>query len=200
MSVPARKRDLDSILALALLLWLGAALAVGWAGLLRDAPAPMIPVVIGTLSLTMFFVCWWLSPINEWFRQVGIKWLVLPHVSRFIGIYFLFLAQRGEIPRAWAVPAGIGDIVVALGALALFWNGASRPSLVLLWNTVGFADILFVAGNALRIGLQDWSSMAFLRQLPLSLLPTFVVPLIIATHLLIFARRGKRGHFRIDLL
>lgn len=189
--MPARRKHPGAIVVLTLAVWFCAALAVGWSGFLRNATAPIIPVVIGTLTALTLFACWSISPINEWTRRVGIRWLVLLHVSRFIGIYFLLLSQRGEIPKAWAVPAGIGDILMALGALLLFWGGASRPWLVLLWNTLGLADILFVVASAMRIGLEDWSSMAFLRRLPLSLLPTFLVPLIIATHLLIFAHRGK---------
>jgi hypothetical protein len=37
-------------------------------------------------------------------------------------------------------------------------------------------------------GLADPPSMRALLELPLSLLPTFLVPLIIASHLLIFVR------------
>ena len=53
-------------------------------------------------------------------------------------------------------------------------------------------DIVFVVCSALRLGLHDWGSMAPLRELPLSLLPTFLVPLIITSHVLIFARMRKR--------
>jgi hypothetical protein len=49
-------------------------------------------------------------------------------------------------------------------------------------------DIFLVVILALRIGLADWRSMAPLRTFPLSLLPTFFVPLIIASHILIFVR------------
>ena len=58
--------------------------------------------------------------------------------------------------------------------------------LLLAWNTLGLIDIIFVVLSALRFGLKDWQSMRTLRELPLSLLPTFLVPLIIASHVLIF--------------
>ena len=92
-------------------------------------------------------------------------------------------------------PPGWGDIVVAVLALAVL--GAMRTefakTLLLIWNTIGLIDIVFVVFSALRFGLQDWQSMHALRELPLSLLPTFLVPLIIASHLLIFVRLARAG-------
>jgi hypothetical protein len=61
-------------------------------------------------------------------------------------------------------------------------------TLLLIWNSIGLIDIIFVVSSALRFGLKDWQSMHALRELPLSLLPTFLVPLIIAAHILIFVR------------
>jgi hypothetical protein len=90
----------------------------------------------------------------------------------------------------FAKPAGIGDIVIALAAVTLLAMPTLRASItfVRLWNFFGFIDIIFVVFSALRLGLMDWHSMAALRELPLSLLPTFIVPLIIASHVLIFTR------------
>jgi hypothetical protein len=53
-----------------------------------------------------------------------------------------------------------------------------------------------VVATAGRIARADPASMGPLRYLPLSLLPTYFVPLIIASHVLIFwrlARAGSRG-------
>jgi hypothetical protein len=62
---------------------------------------------------------------------------------------------------------------------------------LLLWNAFGLIEIAFVVFSALRFGLKDWQSMAPLRELPLSLLPTFLVPLIITSHVLIFIRAAR---------
>jgi hypothetical protein len=95
------------------------------------------------------------------------------------------------LPCAFATPAGWGDIVI--GVLAVAWVSSMRPTqfakaFLLAWNTLGLIDIVFVVASALRFGLQDWQSMHALRELPLSLLPTFLVPLIVAAHVLIFVR------------
>jgi hypothetical protein len=57
----------------------------------------------------------------------------------------------------------------------------------LLWNAAGLLDILFVVATASRLALAEPASMSALLRLPLSLLPTFLVPIIIATHVMIFA-------------
>jgi hypothetical protein len=71
-------------------------------------------------------------------------------------------------------------------------TGFAKP-LSLIWNTLGLIDIVFVVFSALRFGLKDWQSMQALRELPLSLLPTFLVPLVIASHVLIFVRLARAG-------
>src|SRR4030095_12248037 len=63
--------------------------------------------------------------------------------------------------------------------------------LLLIWNTLGLIDIIFVVFSALRFGLVDWRWSHPLRELPLSLLPTFLVPLVIASRVLIFARLAR---------
>jgi hypothetical protein len=85
---------------------------------------------------------------------------------------------------------GLGDIVVAVLALAMVSALCTEfaKTLSLIWNTIGLIDIVFVVFSALRFGLKNWQSMHALRELPLSLLPTFLVPLIIASHVLIFVR------------
>jgi hypothetical protein len=67
-------------------------------------------------------------------------------------------------------------------------SAPSRRRAYLVWNLLRLADILFVVATAARLGLADPDSMRTLLRLPLSLLPTFLVPLVIASHVLI-ARR-----------
>ncbi len=126
--------------------------------------------------------------------------LVAVHLSRFIGIYFLVLYGRGQLPYDFAVKGGWGDITVALGAVLLLAVPGliERRALVLAWNVVGMLDIGFVVATAARLAAADPSSMRALLRLPLSLLPTFLVPLIIATHVWIFVRlrsaEARRPH------
>jgi hypothetical protein len=62
------------------------------------------------------------------------------------------------------------------------------PALYWIWNTLGLVDIIFVVTTATRLALRDPDSMVALLQLPLSLLPTFLVPVIMFTHIVIAIR------------
>ena len=187
------KDNPNRVVTLVLLGWL--CFAVGLSGWFRHATAPAVAVTVWTLTALALFACWKISPIRVWTLNVDLRWLVLFHVTRlFAGAYFLLLCQRGQLPCGFARTAGWGDIVVAVLAVAVV--GAMRTEfakpLLLAWNTLGLIDIIFVVFSALRFGLKDWQSMHALRELPLSLLPTFLVPIIITSHVLIFVRLARR--------
>jgi hypothetical protein len=184
---------------LLLLLWLGLACIFGLGSRLEQASAPMIALIVWTLAAAALLLSWKVSSVKTWALSVAPRWLVLFHLTRFVGFYFLFLQRRGQMPFAFAVPAGWGDITVAfLAVFVLISSDARNWKPLLVWNCLGLLDILFVVSAALRIGLQDWPSMHALREWPLSLLPTFVVPLIIASHVLIFARARGSAKSRTD--
>ena len=60
----------------------------------------------------------------------------------------------------------------------------SKPSLFAVWNALGLADILLVVVTATRIALHSPEDIRALLVFPMSLVPTFMVPLIIASHVL----------------
>ena len=188
------KDNPNRVVILVLLGWL--CLAVGLSGWFHGAKAQAVAATVWTLTALVLFACWKISPIRAWALNVDLRWLVLFHVTRlFAGAYFLLLCQRGQLPCGFARTAGWGDIVIATLAVAVL--GAMRTEfakpLLLTWNILGLIDIIFVVLSALRFGLNDWQSMHALRELPLSLLPMFLIPLIIASHVLIFVRLARVG-------
>jgi hypothetical protein len=183
------KDNSNRVVTLVLLGWL--CFAVGLAGWFQNASALAVAATVWTLTALVLLACWKVRTIRAWVLNIGLRWLVLLHLTRlFAGASFLVLCQRSQLPCAFARPAGWGDIVV--GVLALAVVGAMRTqfakTFLLSWNISGLIDIVFVVSSAFRFGLKDWQSMHALRELPLSLLPTFLVPLIIASHVLIFVR------------
>lgn len=178
--------------------WLAAATAVGGSGLLAGVRPPGPQVLIAVLTVALVLVGVFVRPFRRWATAVDLRVVVALHLTRFVGAYFLFLYEQGELPYEFAVPAGVGDIAVAVLALVLIV--AVRPVgrygrwLYLGWNVLGTIDILGVVGTAAVQGMTDPASMSALLRLPLSLLATFLVPLIIASHVLIFARLLGPAH------
>ena len=178
--------------ALILGAWICIAAGAGVAGWLERANAPVVAGIVWTLTALTLLACWKVPTLKRWTMKVELRWLVLLHLTRFVGFYFFLLSSRGELPFAFAAPAGWGDIIVAaLAVLLLALSDARNWSMLIIWNTIGLTDILFVVMTALRFGLEDWRSMHVLREFPLSLLPTFLVPLIIVSHVLIFSGPPK---------
>jgi hypothetical protein len=181
------KDNSNRVVTLVLLAWL--CFAVGLAGWFQNASASTVAATVWTLTALIFLACWRVRTIRVCVLNIDLRWLVVLHVTRlFIGAYFLVLCQRRQLPCAFATPAGWGDIAIGILAVALVSSMQTQfaKTVLLSWNTLGLIDIVFVVLSALRIGLKDWQSMHALRELPLSLLPTFLVPLIIASHVLIF--------------
>jgi len=177
--------------------WFLAAIALGGSGFLQRLRPPAPQLIIAGLT-TALLAAWRVSArFRQWLTIIDLRALVGLHLTRFIGLYFLLLCRRGELPCGFAIPAGLGDVLVAtLGSMLLMlWNrlGASR-GVVGAWNALGLLDILFVVASAAKHGIADPGSMSALLRLPLSLLPTFLVPLIIASHIIIFSRlRAENG-------
>lgn len=174
--------------------WFCLVLAGGVGGWFRDFSAVGVAITVGMLTAAVLIACWRVSYLRECILVVDLKWLITLHLTRFVGFYFLLLANWGELPSGFAQPAGFGDIAVATLAMFLVASPFLREmrAVVQTWNVFGLLDILFVVFNALRFGRRDLESMLPLRVLPLSLLPTFLVPLIIASHVLIFVRVRRR--------
>jgi hypothetical protein len=177
--------------------WLLAALLLGGSGLLRALrpPAPQLLLVGLTIALLTAARRW--SPLRSFVERVDLRALVVFHLTRFVGFYFLALHARGELPWAFAVPGGWGDNVAAAWALllVLFVRPGTRGGRLgyLAWNVFGLLDILGVVLTAGRLAFREPESMRALLELPLSLLLTLVVPVIVVTHVIMLGRLTRPG-------
>lgn len=170
---------------LAMLVWLVIACAAGISGRVATLVPPQPQLVIAALSVVLLLSGWVLPGMRAWLRDVNLRGFVAFHITRFVGIAFLLMSARGEMSAEWAIPAGWGDIGVAVGALLialLLPRPESRPDVVRLWNLIGLIDIVAVVVTAARIGMREPGAIAPLLRFPMSLVPTFVVPIVFATH------------------
>lgn len=187
---------------LSLATWFGVATLAAASGILTRERVLLVPVSIvgGVLSLIAAY------RRSEGFRafahHLDARWILVFHALRApIGAIFLALIGRGLLTREFTL-AGYGDILAGLGALALLPLSACTARgrrAWWLWNVVALADILLVFATAQRILLWrgDFAALEVLTRFPGPLLTLFVVPLVMATHLLVFARlrrvRGRRA-------
>jgi hypothetical protein len=176
-----------------LLIWCVSAVLLGALGLLASLHPPFPQLILFGLVGILLLAYGLSSDFRRWLSSIPLQWLISVHLVRFVGFYFLWLYEQRQLPFAFAVLGGWGDIVVATLALILLLLRPASRLPYQVWNTLGFVDILFVVSTATRLALADSASMAALLRFPLSLLPTFIVPLIIFTHVVIFLRlRGDR--------
>jgi hypothetical protein len=110
--------------------------------------------------------------------------LIAVQTYRIGGIAFLWGMTQGILEPAFAIPAGVGDLLIGLTAIpfAIFlWKGYSwsKYSLV-VWSVLGIADLV----NAVTLGRitsPDFSSST-MATFPWILVPTVGVPLGLALH------------------
>jgi len=144
----------------------------------------VLSVVVFSL-VARWVVAPWMATQSQ---QNALFWLTLPHAFRHIGMVFLVPGVVAQpLPNYFAIPAAYGDLaasVLAILALVLLrsgWKGTT--GVVWLFNVVGTVDLL----NALRHVevVSDFGSVWYI--------PTFFVPLLLVSHVMIFARLLKSG-------
>ena len=173
-------------------LWIAIACFLGLRGVPESLRPPLPQVVILGLSVALVLASFLVGAVRAWVDGLDMRQLIALHLLRLVGILFLIDGERGILPQDFAKPAGSGDIVVALLA-AFFVFGPpivnpGRRLLALLWNLVGFVDIVLVVANAARLGRADPASMRGLLAFPMCLVPLVLVPWIIASHVVLFRR------------
>lgn len=177
--------------AVALTIWFVAALLAVTSGLFARLPFPPPLLIVGLATATIAAGLLG-AGLRNWVLTADLRYFLTLHLVRFVGLVFLYLVSRGVLARAF-LPIGWGDAISATGAAALL-IARPRPSersgwwALLLWNTFGFIDMVLLIVTGIRLGSAAPEQFSLFLQLPFGLLPTFFVPLIIATHVFIFVR------------
>lgn len=136
--------------------------------------------VIGVALIARWYIAPRLSVLST---DKALKLLLLPHMFRHLGLVFVVPGLVGEnLDPSFAAGAAYGDLasgllaIVAALMLQARWRGAI--AVVWLFNIVGSIDLV----NALR-------QAEVVPNLGVTwLIPTFVVPVLLVTHFMIFAR------------
>ena len=137
--------------------------------------------------------------VSEGFRSYALslspRALTFAHSWRILGLVLVVMALRGTLPDVFGLSAGIGDMLIGatapLVALKLV-NSGHRGSFI-AWQLLGMTDLVMAVGlgvTATMLGSQA-ASIGPMTVLPLSLVPTFFVPLLFMIHVVCIAQARR---------
>jgi hypothetical protein len=192
----AKIRRSVRIAGIVLFAWLGLAMLLSWLGLFRstqERPAPLFPMAVIVPIVVGAILIYRSDQVKAIVQAVPQSWLVGFQCYRGLGAMFLVLNGLHFLPGEFALPAGFGDVLIGLLAVpvaALYANGfAYRGRVVALWNILGIADLVIAvttgflsAPGPLQILALDHPNY-LMGVYPMSLIPTFAVPLSIMLHI-----------------
>jgi hypothetical protein len=177
----------------ALSLWAVVATGLAYRGSFQPPDAVSAPPVGINLVvvLTVLFVSLATSPSLRRLltRQAN---LIRLHLWRLVGIVFLALMVTGQMPALWALPAGIGDIVVAVTApwVARHVDAPQGRRRAMFWNLFGMADLIVAVGLGIMTNpgptqvFETVPTSELITHFPLALVPAFLVPLAFVLHVI----------------
>lgn len=186
-------------LAIVTALWCTGAVIVAVSGVMARMPPPAIPLVV--LGSNVALWAWYRrsAALRAFADGVSLRAIAALHVPRaVIGAHFLSMIGEGTLPASVGLHAGYGDIVAGLLALAVavlpLRDGAQRKALF-AWNVIAFVDIITVVAAFQRAMLIERHPglLATFPHWPYPMLPFFIVPWVVATHLYVFKRLRNRA-------
>ncbi len=196
----ARWPDQDrrhAVLSIAMLLvgWFSGTLLLSWFEFYRGASSRvptiqygvLIPIIVGVV------LAWKWKLLGRVIEAVPQEWIVGVQFYRALGLMFLVLYAVGRLPGMFALPAGVGDVIVGLVApvvgIAYARNGTNAAGLVRAWNVFGIVDLIVAVGTGLLTSPSPLQMLSFdapnelISAFPLVMVPVFLVPLSILLHL-----------------
>jgi hypothetical protein len=103
---------------------------------------------------------------------------------------FLVLMAHGQMPALWALPAGIGDVIVGAAApwIARHLETPEGRRRAVIFTLFGMADLVVAVGLGVMTSpgpahvFHTTPTSQLATEFPLALVPTFLVPLAFVLH------------------
>jgi hypothetical protein len=196
-------QGLSKILWSLLVVWFATVFAAASIGVFdagtRYSMSVPIPLGLGAVLPVVVFALWF--QVSSRFREhlFSLNPVVLTAVQswRAGGIVFLILLTKGILPPLFALPAGLGDMAIGVTApfiaQALSRKNISAAAFV-RWQLAGITDLVVavttgVLSSPTRLGiLAHGATTRVMGQLPMTLIPTFAVPLLVIFHIICIAQ------------
>ena len=120
------------------------------------------------------------------------KNLILLNLWRLVGAVFLMLMANGQMPALWALPAGIGDVIVGVAApwIARRVDTPQGRRAAIIFNLFGMADLVVAVGLGVMTSpgpaqvFYTTPTSELATRFPLALVPTLLVPLAFVLHVI----------------
>lgn len=186
----------------ALVIWFMLALAGSLLGVF-DSGLRRPPLALGlaaVVPVAVFVFCYLTSSrFQDFVSSVDLRLLTAAQTGRVAGIVFLILYQQGALPGVFALPAGWGDVAIGITAplVAWSWKHPWPYRTFVVWNVLGTVDLVTAVGLGVLASPTPVGVLAgdvttrLMGQFPLSLIPTFFVPLYLIFHLICLERVRK---------
>jgi hypothetical protein len=178
----------------ALALWLIAEIALARKGSFVQAAGAAGPPGVGINLVAVLIALTVVLAVSPSLRSLLSRQssLIRLHLWRFEGALFLILMAQGRLPALFALPAGIGDILVAATApwVARRADTGEGKRLAIMWNILGLTDLIVAIALGVMTNpgtlhvfntVPDSAAMA---HFPTALIPTFFVPLAMTLHVI----------------
>jgi len=182
--------------------------AIAWSAAINGAfltdasPLPILPLAIFLPVIVGAPLLLASKRVGQALDATPASWLVALQVYRVFGGWALAAWLHGALPAAFALPAGIGDVLTGLfaapAAVAVATGAARGRRAAMIWNIFGLADfavaiamgmvtspgpLQLIVPNAPSIGVGTYPGV---------LTPAFVVPSSILLHALSLRQLRRR--------
>jgi len=185
--------------------WFAFSLQMAWQGRYAGSPGTppialglsvVLPIIIAVTAYRGRGAFW------AFCQTIDLRLVVAVHAARLMALDFLLTAAEGHLPLTFAIPAGVGDILVGAAAiplaLALGNGSAATKRWYLTWNLGGVVDLTLAvtlgilnSPGPLGILAGHGPTSLLMSELPRSLVPTFLVPSYFLLHCLALSRRHE---------
>ena len=194
---PTKSRTIQIGIIVFYLLWLTYASILALKGTLYQNTLP--PKVIVLLTLPLLLILFAIVANTPLFKKLlhsaTLESLIALHVFRILGVFFLLLYFYHLLDAAFALSAGLGDIITAIFAIPVARTVTKKKpwsrKAVVAWNILGILDIvslltiaLFGAIKAASTGQPGGEMTIF----PFVWFPAFAPATILFLHYTVFKK------------
>jgi hypothetical protein len=190
-SITGREKQISWLVIFVLSSWAFVSSYLAWVDFYQPETARSVPP-LGLVLLVVMIPMFLALVISPTLRSLlsEQKWLVVMHTWRVEGVVFIALAFYERVPWLWALPAGLGDILIGISAFFLARDRDLKHARrkLLVFNVFGLLDLAVAV--ALGVMTNPGRTQVFhtvpsgemLTRFPLALVPSLLVPLAVVLH------------------